>query len=421
MTFSGSFNANNIVSELKLSNKNFVLKNNVCKSHGHGCANIVITSKLKKLELNSIDHELIVVVDLRPYKFQHEFKLGAETQLEGWVLNHNLEISLQTQDKVNYLYKVYVQPSKSGVTLVIPSRTVAIEAVYVVPNKVVGKYEASLTSYLDKEKNPGKKSSIGFLGEIQRQGKSVYTTSGSLKINHPSTKELKITGTSTLDGEKQFIETTLKLDIFKNTNQELVIKGQLGNTDKSGRGYNVTSSVSVTSRELGIDYSVSGHAGINLNQRLISSSAHINAPTRNDKFVSYLSLDDRNAQVLLNVLGEDVFNAQATLNYEKKEAKLHSQLKVIGVEPVVGDVTLSGYSKLKASVVRGQLFNLNGEINVGEKATLTIVGNNKPLITSQIALDSAHFLNSEYTLHEEDLKAFLVSDKFVRDEDKWKI
>lgn len=399
------------MAELKLTNKNFVLKNTVCeKSKTGGCVNIEVNSNLRRADLNSIYHGLIVVVDLRPLGFQHEFKLSADTELVGWVLNHNLEITLQAQNKANYQYKVYVQPSKSGVTLIIPSRTVAVEAVYVIPNEFVGKYEASLTAYLDKERNPGKKATVGFSGEVQQQGKSIYKTLGALKINHPSVKELSISGKSELNTDSQLITSTLTIDIFKNTNQQIVIESRLGNTDHTGRGYNITSEISVVSRGLGIDYGASGHAAANLDRRLLTASSRVHGPTQNENFLSFVSLSQQNAQALINVLGEEVLNAQANLDYQRKEAKLHTQAKILGIEPVVTDLTLVGFTQLKGSVVRGVLLNINGEINTKE-ATLNVVGDGKTLLTSRVAFDST--LHSEYNLHDQDLKAYLVSRVFL--------
>lgn len=410
----GNVGTKKIVAELKATNKVFLASHTVCEGGSKQCTNLKASSVLESSDLNNFSHTLLVTINLREWGYEHEFNLKSETKRKGWSLDHDLDMHLKSLDKSKYQYNVYIKPSKSGIILAVPSRTIAVEAVYKIPAEGFGKYEASIATYLDKEKQPNKISTVGFSGEIRRgNSENSLKTSCALKFSHPNVKELKVVGSSELDFDSQAVSASLEFDVFRATNQAILVNVKYANTDKSQRGFNVTSELKVESKGLGIEYIVSGHAGASLDRRQLSVSALISAPSKDSRLGSYVSVYDNSVEIILTAFDEELVHLNANFDLEKQKASAEAKGRILGAEPVEGKVELTGAS-VKGHVQRGNLVKVTGEVTVGKEASLTIVGSGKELLTTKVSLGSENFLASEYKINDQDFKQFVVCVLYYR-------
>lgn len=406
--FNGNLGNKKTVAELKVTNKVFLASHTVCEGNKQ-CTNLKAQSVLEAADVNSFSHTLLVTIDLREWGYEHEFNLKSETKRNGWTLEHDLDMHLQSLDKSKYQYNVYIKPSRSGIELAIPSRTIAVEAIYKIPEGVLGKYDASVSAYLDKVNQPNKISKVGFSGEIKRgDSDNSLKSSCTLKFSHPNVKELKVVGTAELNADAQALKSELLFDVFKTTNQALLVAVNYGNSDKSQRGFNLTSELKVESQGLGIKYVFAGHAGASLDRRQLSVSGELSAPTKDSRLSSYVSVTDELVEIILTAFNEELVHLTAKLDFDKQKASVDAKARILGVEPVVGEVEVVGAS-VKGSIKRGNLVQISGEITAGKEASLRVLGSGKEILSTKLSLSSKDFLAPEYKINDADFKEFVVS------------
>lgn len=397
-----------VVAELKITNKAFNIVHTVCEGN-QPCTYLKLESIIKAIELNTFKHELFVTIDLRKWGYEHAYNLKALTERKGWQFNHSLDMNLEAQDKTKYQYNVYVKPSESGIVLTIPSRTIAIETTYKVPEELIGKYEVSCSAYLDKLKQPNKRSTIGFVGSLNRDAsENAFKTEWTLNFKHPNTKELKVVSNSAFNAGAQTLSASFLFDVFKTTNQAIDVSLNYGNTDKSQRGFNLTSELKVASQGLGIDYVFAGSAGANWDRRQISATSLLSAPTKDARFSSYVSVTNKLAEIQLTAFNEELVHLKADLDLEKQAASVEASARILGVAPLVSTAAITT-SGLKANLQRGDLVKVDAEISLGKQASLIVIGTGKELIKTKLSLSSQDFLGHEYVVNENDFKAFVVS------------
>lgn len=357
-----------------------------------------------------MDHDLIANFDFRKYGYEHAFNLKAITKRNGWVLDHDLEIYLETNEpEKKYTYNSYIKPKESGIKLIIPSRTVAIVTKYEVPSEILGQYEVSVAAYLDEKNQPQKHSTIGFAGKVNRDAKeNAFITQWTLKFSHPNVKELKVAGKGELNAAAQTLHGSLLFDVFKTTNEAIAVDVKYGNIDKSQGGFNLTSELTVQSKGLDIDYVFSGHAGANWNRRQISAGGLISAPTQDARLSSYVSVTNELAEIQLIAFNEEMVHLKANLDIEKQKASVLASARLLGVEPIVGNAEIVGASVI-ANLKRGNLLKVDGEVTVGKQASLLVVGSGKELIKTKLSLSKQDFLATEYVINDADFKQFVVS------------
>lgn len=406
--FTGNVGSKRIVADLKVTNKVFLASHTVCEGQKQ-CTNLKAQSELKAADINSFSHSLLVTINLREWGYEHEFNLKSDTIRNGWTLEHDLDMHLESLDKSRYQYNVYIKPSKSGIVLAIPSRTIAVEAVYKIPDGFLGKYDASVSAYLDKVNHPNKISTVGFTGDIKRGASdNSLKSSCTLRFSHPNVKELKVIGDAELNADTQALKSSLKFDVFKATNQALLVSVNYANSDKSQRGFNLTSELRVESKGLNIEYIFAGHAGASFDRRQLSVSGELSAPTKDSRLASYVSVTDENVEIILTAFNEELVHLTAKLDVEKQNAAVTAKARILGVEPVVGNVEVLGAS-VKGNIKRGDLVQISGEITPGKEASLLILGSGKEILKTKLSLGSKDFLAPEYKINDNDFKQFVVS------------
>lgn len=136
------------------------------------------------LDLKLYDQLLEITVDLRKLGLLHDFGLKATTQRKESSLDHNVDLQFNNGAS-KYQYKVYVYPSKAGVSLFTPKRIVSLEANTNIPKdlKSGGKLSGDITFYLDKKNAPNKKTFIE--GWVTLDSSKQNIVNGELKLSHP--------------------------------------------------------------------------------------------------------------------------------------------------------------------------------------------------------------------------------------------
>lgn len=359
------------------------------------------------VDLTHFTHNLLVTVDLRSLGFAHEFSLKADTNRAGYRIFHTLETLIKSNDQKVYKYNVYVNPTSAGVELTLPSRSSAIEATFKYPNGVVGEYQADVICYLDKKNNPAKHSKIGFNGAIKKNGRFAFSSEGSLTASHPSVKELKIVAKSELDGEKQLINGNVLFDVFKQTNQAIEVSALFANTDKSMRGFNVTTSLELKIKDLHVHYKLHENAALSVQRGELDFISEYVGPTQKERFGFYLHGCRKGATFSLVSFDEEYFKSSAKVDYEKKALTMETKAKILDVQPIESKAYIAaggstGYIKY------GDFLDISAEATPSKAIEFKAVGNKKQLVNIRVALDQANLFSTDYNVDQKEFKEFLV-------------
>lgn len=409
LLLNGELGPKHINAEIKVTNKNFHIRHTICENK-EPCINFDIDSTISKSDLNGFKHNLLVAVDLRKLGFAHEFNLKSETVRTGWTVRHNLDMHLKGSDNKIYSYQFYVKPSSTGIILEIPSRTVAIEGVYEYPRDFIGQYKVSISSWLNKKREPNKRSSVAVAGEVKRIGKSSFKTSAEWILSHPQTKDLKVKGHAELDVENQKLSYGLLLDVFRNTNDAITLDYVHENTDKSWQnGFNSKSELSLHSRGLALNYKLTQNTYANWERRTFGATNELIGPSTDERFGFYITGTGQRMDFKLSAFNDDLIIANAQVDLNKRTAQVEASSKLLGTEPIVAHAKIVAISAVSASIVQGKFLKINSELTAGKELSLKIVGNEKKLLDAQIALGQSNLLSTKYEIHENEFKEFLVS------------
>jgi len=407
LVFNGQIGPKNVQAELKFTNKEFYLQHTICESD-KPCIHLKVSSKLSDLDWKHFTHNLLVTVDLRPLGFAHEFNVKADTKRDGYFIEHTFDTQLQSADQNKYQFNAFIKPSTAGVVLSIPKRTAAIETTFTYPKDFIGVYQATITSYLDKKNNPAKHSTIGFKGEIKHPSKFTFIGTGSLVASHPSVKELKISGETEFNGEKKSIVGNVKFDVFKNTNQAIIIAARFDSTDASSKGFNVTSELSLKSPGLGLNYVFIENAGVSFTRRALSYTYELRGPTPKERFGVYLTGDFKKIDLSVVVFDEELLRGISEIDGAKKTAAVQSTVKLLGTDPIHSHATAS-FGAFTAHIKQGNFLSIEAEAAAGKALSFKAIGNQKVLLNFNVALDQANLLSTDYNINEKEFKEFLKS------------
>lgn len=410
LVLNGQLGAKKIDAELKVTNKEFHIRNIICDTKP--CINFSINSSFKDVDLKHFTHNLLVTVDLRPLGLTHEFSLKADTKRDGFRVYHTLDTHITSNDQKSYKYNVYVNPSSAGVVLSLPSRTSAVEATFKYPNGVAGQYQADIICYLDKKNHPNKHSKIGFDGEIVQTGRFAFTSKGSLTANHPSVKELRVVADGVLDGSNQVISGNVLFDVFKQTNQALKVSALFTNTDKSMRGFNVTTSLDLKIDDLQLHYRIYENAAFSIARGELDFKSEYIGPTDKERFGVYLHGCHKGSTLSLVSFDEEYLRTSAKINHEKKAIEWETKAKILDIQPIESKAVAS-FSGANFYVKYGDFFDINAEATPSKALSFKAVGNKKQLVDIKIALDQANLFSTDYNVDEKGFKEFLVSRKML--------
>lgn len=407
LNLAGSVGKNSITTEVRVKPNDFLLKHTVCDEKKQ-CTNVAVQSKLERAG-DKFNHEAQISVDLQQLGYDHEFGLSAKTQGNGFTLDHTTDVKLSEKKQPKYQYQLFIHPNEAGARLILPSRSIALEGNFHYPKEKFGKYDSTVSFYLDKKNAPNNKATFGFTGETQLIGSAGVSATGAFKFSHPTVKDLVISASGTLDGEKQTVDGLFELDIFKNANDKIVAHAKYINSDQSFKGFNISSEVSVSSKGLGFDCGFSGHSALSLATKQLSTAVSLNLPFEDFRFGTYLFASPEELDFILKRFNDELVRAHGTYDVKKHKAELTSTFKFVPKRPIVLQSSINGFSAAKFSLNQDKFFSIDGSFATDKAAVLKVVGQDNPILDAKIALDATHFLSTEYKINEENAKIFLQS------------
>ncbi|XP_055539565.1 apolipophorins [Wyeomyia smithii] len=404
-TLGGSVDKRTVFAEVRIKPNDFYLKNKYCEANQ--CTYVEVQSKLERAG-SKFNHEALVSVDLQQLGYEHEFGLTAKTSGNGFTLDHTTDVQLKEKKQPKYQYQLYIHPNSAGASLILPTRSVVIEGVFKYPKEdKFGQYDSTVSFYLDKKNAPNNKATFGFTGETKLVGAAGVSGTGSLKFSHPTVKDLVVSVSGVLDGEKQTVDGEVVLDLFKNANDKIVAHATYVNSDQSFKGFNVSAAMNVASKGLGFDCGFSGHSALSLATKQLSTAASFNLPFEDFRFGSYLFASPEELDFLLKRFNDDLVRAHGTYDSKKNKAELVTTVKLVPNRPVVLQSNVNGFSSAKFSLNQDKFFSVDGSFAIDKAASLKVMGLEKELLNAHIALDASHFMSTEYQVNEANAKSFL--------------
>lgn len=426
----------NFAGELKFTDKEFHVKYTGCEEKNR-CTNLETKSLLTDATIEGFKHNLVITIDLRQVGFSHEFGLKADTSREGWKFLHSVDAYLQAQDKPEYQYSLFINPSDAGASLTLPQRQVALDASYKYPGgSGFGVYDGTVSFYMDKKNKPRQKTEVGFRGEVKQSDKNMITGKGDIHFVHPRVKQLRVGGEFGANIDAMDVKSKLEFDVFTNPMDAIVVIVNFGNTDTSGRGFNVTNDIEVSSKGLGFNLKYHEHTGLSFDQKLITIGKELTLPIEDFRFGIITTVNDRSSEVLVTGFGKPVFRSNANYDIGKQDFSVETVVQCLTSDPVVQKTEIKGLTEGSFTMHKGKLFNIDSGYGIGKDIHLLVNGAGKEIFNGKIALDQSHFLTSTYHVDEAQIKAFTaqlqeelkkdyqnaeadVKDKFGRAQTYW--
>uniref|UniRef100_A0A182S8Q8 Uncharacterized protein n=1 Tax=Anopheles maculatus TaxID=74869 RepID=A0A182S8Q8_9DIPT len=149
--------------ESRVQPNDFRIKTNVCDEKKK-CTKLELSSKLERAS-GSFKHEALVSLEVQQMGYEHEFGLSAKTSANGLNFDHTTDMQLKQKNQPKYQYLFYVHPTSAGASLVLPTRTIAVEGVLNLPKEKFGLFDGSVSFYLDKKNEPDNKATFAVRGE----------------------------------------------------------------------------------------------------------------------------------------------------------------------------------------------------------------------------------------------------------------
>ncbi|KAG5666411.1 hypothetical protein PVAND_014440 [Polypedilum vanderplanki] len=398
--------ARNYAGEVKITDKEFHSKYSGCTKKNIQCTSFEAKSLLEQQSIEGFKHNLIVSVDLRQIGFPHEFGLKADTNREGIKFSHSLDAYLQSKDKPDYRYSVLINPKEASVSLTMPKREVALDAVYKYPERFYGVYESTVTFYIDKRNKPQMKSEVGFKGEIKHTGANQMIGKGDFKFSHPNVKPLRVGGEFALNADTTDANGKLEFDVFTNPMDMIVVSGKYGNTDTSGRGFNISSELEISSKGLDFNAKIHEHVGLSWERKLVTFGSEMTLPLKEFKFGVHAAAASTNFEVSAVALNEEILKANAVYDMEKHDVSLEGIFRYLKSEPFTTKAKINGLTEGSITITKGNLLNIDGGYTIGKDLHLIVKASGKEVFNSKVALNTAHFLKTDYKVDDAQVKAF---------------
>ena len=253
--------------------------------------------------------------------------MKSETSREGLTFKHNTDSSLFTTNANNpeYRYSAYIDEKRSEISFKIPKREILLDARYSYPQRFYGNYQTNLAFYIDKNK-PQLKSEIGFNGDVSHSG-NVMRAAGKLVFTHPRVKTLGINGVFNLNADQMAMDSNVEFDVFSNPNDKIIFITKFGNSDTSGRGFNVSSDFELYSKGLDFKFRLHEHAGLSFERRLVTYGEEITLPINNWNFGVHAFASDTNFEVIGILFNQEVLKTNAVYDLSRNDFAVESSVK----------------------------------------------------------------------------------------------
>lgn len=392
--------------EFKMTDKEFHTKYTGCENNNR-CTNLETKSILKSSSIDGFEHNFMITVDLREVGFSHEFGLKADTNRDGIKFSHSLDAYLQTRDKPEYQYSLFIKPTEAGALLSLPSRHVALDATYKYPERsLFGDFVGTIAFFVDKKNKPRQKTEFGFRGELKQGDKNQISGKGDLTFEHPRVKKLRVGGEFGANIDTMKVNSKIEFDVFNSPMDVIVIVANFGNSDASGRGFNVTNDIQVYSKGLGFDAKYHEHAGLSFDQRLFTIGSELTLPIKDFRFGANALVTDKSSEFMILAFGQPLLKSNANYDLSKQNLDVETTLQYLGTDPCVQKTSINGLTQGSFTLNKGNLLNVDSGYSIGKDLHLIVKGSGKEIFNGKIALDQSHFLTSNYHVDEVQLKEF---------------
>lgn len=406
--FQGVLGTQNIKSGFKITDRHLNVKINLCDDKPK-CVDFEISSKVESSTVDSLQHEGRINVDLRKLGYYYVFNLRTSTNRKNIDFKHNTVFEVHTSDSYKYLYEFALNPTEAVITLTAPNRVMQLQGHSKVPREVFGKYDISVTFYVDKLRQPNKKSSIGFEGELNRS-KTGVTSKSNFKVSYPKLKDFIISANTGLDYSKQSLFGDFEFDVFQKSENKLTVSSLLFVVDPSNKKeINVEGHVKVNSPGFKINSVLQTVVVVSFERQVLNGKLTYEIKNTDLLFEASLLLSEPQSELKIVAFKEDVLEITATSDRKKYSGTFSSSLKLLKSTPILFNVLVQNGKNGNFELSKGDKFRIKGQVQANKEGTIELTGNQKLLASGKILLNQAQFLQTEYDVKEEEIKNFLVS------------
>lgn len=411
-TFNGNFGPKNSVSTLKITNKDFNVKVSVCEEKKQ-CTNVQVQSiaTIDEQDVSSIQHSLLVLIDLRELGYPHEFELQSKTTRQGLKFQYSLDSSIISNNNMKYQLVAGILPTTSKVLIKLPSREILLETQQKLPphGKFFGQYENSVAFYFDKTRKPNDVTRLVANVDVSGVERVALNLQGQLKFEHPTIRPLTVSGKLDANRQQNIFDAEIIFDIFRVPEQKVEASSRVINTP-SNHGFNITTHQVVRSAGLGFQHDFNGQIAVNTETQEFSAGANLQSGASGLEASALIFGNKDRVEVLVYSMNEQIIQLVGEINRQKYISKFHTKLQAFGQKPVELHAEIQP-SLATFYIKRADLLDATGEVKLGKEAKFNIIGAGKQLYSGSIALNAAKFLETNYASNEEDVKAFLVSSR----------
>ncbi|XP_036335347.1 apolipophorins isoform X1 [Rhagoletis pomonella] len=407
-TLDGTFGPKKGVSTLKITNKEADVKLSICEEKKQ-CTNVQVQSIVSQngQDINSPQHSLLVVIDLRELGYPYELEFQSKTIRQGLKLQYSLESQIVSNNNLKYKLVANIQPTNSYVQVKLPHRELLLEAKQQFPEqgKFFGHYENSFALYLDKTNKPNDVTSLRAIADVTGTQLAAINVNSEITFEHPTIRPLTISGKFDANRQQSIVNSEVILDIFRLPEQQIIGSLRTQNTQQ-GNGFNITTFESLRSTGLGFNYEFSGHTALNVDLEIFTAGVLINSGASDLKAIANVYATKEHSDVSIYVLNEPVLQVAADFNHQKYALKIDSKAQLFSQAPVQLVVELQP-TESKISIKRKNLLDLDADVKLGKELKVNIQGVGKQLLNGRVALDAVNFLQTTYSSNSDDIKSFL--------------
>lgn len=407
-TFNGSFGTKNGLSTVKITNKEFNTKFSICEEKKQ-CTNIQVQSlvSIDEQKLDAVEHSTLVLVDLRELGYPYEFEFKSQNTRQGFKYQYHLDSFIITGQNFKYQLTANLQPLSSTVKLTLPKRQILFETTQKIPTggNLFGLYEQSASFFIDKLQRPDDVVRVSAILDISGIERVALNANGQLKLEHPNIRPLSVSGRLNGNVEQQIAKAEVILDIFRLPEQKLVGNIELRNSP-SKNGFNIESTATAMSTGLQIQCQINGNAAIDTEAQEFHLGLELSNGDFNVKAVTFLNKEK--LDMSLSESNEPIVRIVGDFNVQKRYIKFNTKFQVIDKNLVEITSDIQPVSA-KISLKRQNLIDSNAEIKLGKEFKFDVSGTGKPILNGRVALDASNFLQTNYVLNDEELKALMLN------------
>ncbi|XP_055383893.1 apolipophorins [Condylostylus longicornis] len=400
--FDGHIDNKNLISTLKLTNKNFIVELTGCEQSKQ-CTNFRIQSliTINNNDYTNIVHDLQILINLIELGYPYEFDLQSKNIKSGINYKHDIEITIKSNLNKQYKLNINIKPDNNIIDIILPKRHISFETINKIPknNNIFGKYDNSIIFYIDKLNKPNDKLLISSIIDLTNiKNTKLINSNIEFKIITP------------------YIQKPLLFKLYGEI--DTINKKIQNNINNDNKEFNHLADMKLQSNGLNINYNIKSLIKFDCNNDnyIIELLTDTN---NNNNFKSSIKLnynkDKFDSQLI--ILNQQLFNMKGLYDKQKNLIKVENTYNIIDSKPIklINELSFGQLLKLKVILKRDDLLQAIGEFNVGKQASLRLNkisnNNNVVLYNANISLDPATFFATQYDVNKPELNEFMEHAK----------